>query len=223
MSRIPVTRPDSQQIKTGMSILQDPLHPKKPPGEPPPFKRPTLADLRSPDTPEPTPAPEYSRPKLGDLKEVQVDFTLNPTIAPDYVPHTVEEYRDLQAMQDTGERGGLGPSLDEAWEQKQRNRARIVEYAQKIAQENKSVIPKRVKPRSEARKGPSKRDKMKEYAGNIPKPKLQPRDRIPELGAKSRAESAPEVARYNMEAELHRHDHFVNRVESLLAIVREYL
>jgi hypothetical protein len=260
-SRIPLPRSDTQQKKTGICLLQDPIQTKKPPADPPQFKRPTLADLRTPTLPDSpstsasstpdyarpklgdlrdvhvdftpalpdrpsTPAsstPEYARPKLGDLKDVQVNFTMNQKVAPEYIPHTVEDYRELQAMQDAGERGGLGPSLDEEWERKQRNRARIMEFGQKIAQDNKTALPKRTNPRSAAKKEPTKRDKMREYAGNIPKPKLQTKDRVPELRGKVRSRSVPVAAQYDLEAELHRHGHFVNRVESLLAVVREYL
>jgi hypothetical protein len=225
-SKIPCPRANSQQKKTGISIVQDPIQAKKAPaGDPPQFKRPTIADLRAPPTEEvtPTPSSSYTRPKLDDLKEMHVNFTLDQKIAPEYKPYTVEEYRDLQAMQDAGERGGLGPSLDEEWQRKQQARARVMQFGQKIAQENKSVIPKRNKPRSEAKKEPTKRDKMKQYAGNIPKPKIQQTDRPNEANGRPKPKRAPVEARYDIEAELCRHEHFVKRVETLMGIVDEYL
>jgi hypothetical protein len=155
------------------------------------------------------------------MREVPVNFTLDQKTDPQYKPYTVEEYRELQLMQDAGERGGLGPSLDEEWVRKQQIRARVMQFGQKIAQENKSVIPKRSKPRSDAAKAPSKREKMKEYAHKIPKPKVQPKDRISD--ARPRSKSVPVAASYDLEAELHRHEHFVTRIATLQGIIREFL
>jgi hypothetical protein len=221
----------SEYVRPKMGDLKDvpdPDRPSTPASSTPSYARPKIGDLKDVPVSDPpsTPGastPGYARPKMGDLKDVQVNFTMDQKLAPEYTPHTVEEYRELQAMQDLSERGGLGPSLDEEWERKQRNRARILEFGQKIAQDNKIALPKRANPRSAAKKEPTKRDKMREYAGNIPKPKLQPKDRIPELHGKPRSKSVPVAAQYDLEAELHRHGHFVNRVETLLAVVREYL
>jgi hypothetical protein len=216
-----------------MSIIQDPIQAKGSRPDPPAFKRPTLADLRAPSpdepvtppdvpsTPAPPSAPTYARPSLSDLREVDLNFTLNQKTEPQYKPHTVEEYRELQMMQDAGDRGGLGPSLDEEWERKQQIRARVIQFGQKISQENKCVIPKRTKPRSEAQKTATKRDKMRDYAHNIPKPKLPLKGKIPDL--KPRSQSVPAEARYDIEAELQRHEHFVRRITALTSIISEFL
>jgi hypothetical protein len=220
MSKIPTPRPNSQQKKTAMSILSDPIQPKKPasgdpPKDPLPFKRPTLADLRGPSPPEP-PTPAYSRPTLDDLKEVQVPFTLDQKLDPQYKPYTVEDYRELQQMQERGDRGGLGPSLDEEWARKQQMRSRLMQFAQKANEENKAVIPKRSKPRQEPKKDATKREKMREYAGKIPKPKVQAK-------VAQKPKTVRVAAKYDIEVELHRHEHFVARVEDLKMLVAEYL
>jgi hypothetical protein len=223
-------RPSSQQKKTAISIIQDPIQPKRAtpaesPREPLPFKRPTLADLRcaAPDPPQEPARAAFCRPTLEDMKDVQVPFTLDQKIDPQYKPYTVEDYRDLQQMQDLGDRGGLGPSLDEEWERKQQMRARLMQFGQKAKEENKAVIPKRGRPRPEVKKGPSKRDKMREYAGKIPKPKAPPKEKERIAGEKPKATAAAVAAKYDLEAELHRHDHFVARVEDLRLLVAEYL
>jgi hypothetical protein len=225
MSKIGTPRPNSQQKKTAMAILSDPIPPKKappsdPPKDPAPFKRPTLADLRgsSPADPPPPP-PAYARPTLDDLKEVQVPFTLDQKLDPQYKPYTVEDYRELQQMQDHGDRGGLGPSLDEEWARKQEMRTRLMQFAQKAKEENKAVIPKHGRPRQEPKKGPTKREKMREYAGKIPRPKAQAKGVEPTVKAKT----ARVTAKYDLEAELHRHEHFVARVEDLKLLIAEYL
>jgi hypothetical protein len=153
------------------------------------------------------------------MKDVQVNFTLDQKLDPQYKPYTVEDYRDLQQMQDRGDRGGLGPSLDEEWERKQQMRARLMQFAQKANEENRAVIPKRGKPRQDPKKGPTKQEKMREYAGKIPKPKAQPK--APEI--KKPPKTAPVAAKYDLEAELHRHEHFVARVDDLRLLVAEYL
>jgi hypothetical protein len=223
MSKASTPRPNSQQKKTAISILQDPIQPRKPgpPTESVPFKRPTLADLRAP-SPE-SPKPAYVRPTLDDMKDVQVNFTLDQKTDPQYRPYTVEDYRELQQMQDHGERGGLGPSLDEEWQRKQQMRARLMEFGQKARQENKAAIPRRGRPREEPKKGPSKRDKMREYAGNIPRPKAAQKDNDRAAEPKKKLRAAPVAAKYDIEAELHRHEHFVARVEEMKVLVREYL
>jgi hypothetical protein len=222
-------RPTSQQKKTAISIIQDPIQPKAAapadsPREPLPFKRPTLADLRAPpDPPQDAARPAFVRPTIEDMQALQVDFTLDQKADPQYKPYTVEDYRDLQQMQDHGDRGGLGPSLDEEWERKQQMRARLMQFGQKAREENKAVIPKRAKPRPEAAKGPSKRDKMREYAGKIPKPKPPAKEKERTPDARPKATAAAVAAKYDLEAELHRHEHFVARVEDLRLLVAEYL
>jgi hypothetical protein len=153
------------------------------------------------------------------MKDVQVSFTLDQKVDPQYKPYTVEDYRELQQMQERCDRGGLGPSLDEEWVRKQQVRSRVMQFAQKAKEENKAVIPKRAKPREEPKKGPTKRDKMKEYAGRIPRPKVQQKG----TETKTKPRSAPVAAKYDIEAELHRHDHFIARVEDLRLLVAAYL
>jgi hypothetical protein len=228
-SRIPIPRQNSQQKKPVKPVSQDPIQPEMPPAvDRPQYKRPTIADLRIAREEERvgtpvTPSPVYARPKLENLKEMHVNFTLEQKIEPDYRPHTVEEYRELQAMQDLGERGSLGPSLDDEWQRKQQARARVMQFGQKIAQENKSVIPKRNKPRSDVKKQLTKRDKMRQYAGNIPKPKISEKESDREPPRKRIPKPAPTEARYDMEAELCRHEHFVKRVETLMGLTSDYV
>lgn len=189
----------------------------------PVFKRPTISEMRV-ATPEEEPNPQFVKPKLGDLKDVQLDFTMSEK-KPEYKPYTVEEYREIQQMDNNlNDRGGLGPSLDDEWERKQQMRTRLMQFAQKTKQENKALVTKRAKPRqAEPKKGPTKRDKMKEYANNIPKPKTQSstsRERIKEAKIKP---AQPVVASYDIDAELQRHEHFVQRVETLKNSLAKFL
>jgi hypothetical protein len=221
MSNASTPRPSSQQKKTALSILQDPIQPKKPdpPKESAAFKRPTVADLRAP-SPD-APAAAFARPTLDDMKDFQVPFTLDQRADPQYRPYTVDDYRELQQMQEHGERGGLGPSLDEEWERKQQMRARLMQFGQKARQDNKAAIPRRGRPREEPKRAPTKRDKMRQYAGNIPRPRAAQKEKAPE--AKKLLTPAPVAAKYDIEAELHRHEHFVARVDDMKVLVGEYL
>lgn len=184
----------------------------------PQFQRPSISDLRGDSDDK---ADDFRRPRLNDLKDMQVNFTMEKK--PDYKPYTVEEYREIQQMdQNLNDRGGLGPSLDEEWERKQQMRTRLMQFAKKTTEENRALVPKRTKPRQEPQKGPSKRDKMKEYASNIPKPKVQPKDKEPKV-VKEVKTVKPVAAAYDLQAELQRHEHFVARVETLKNSLKKFL
>ncbi|OHT12730.1 hypothetical protein TRFO_17355 [Tritrichomonas foetus] len=259
MSKPTTPRPNSQQKKTGMAIISDPISFKKPtvndvrndgnfkkpsindlrgntPNEqdqykPPSisamrgatptdnFKKPSLSDMRSAN---PQSEGGYKRPTMADMQDIHVEFKVDPLKEdPHYKPYTVEEYRELQQMDDLGNnRGGLGPSFDDEWERKKEMRTRLMQFAQKAKEENKAVIPKRTKPRQEPKKGPSKHDKMKQYATKIPKPKVQPKNDKPLPKAHIRK---PVEAKYDLNAELQRHAHFVQRVDVLRATISKYL
>ena len=218
----------SQAKRTGMAIISDPLQFKKPtmadmraaeaPVAAPQFTRPKISDLRGESDDR---ADDFKRPKLNDLKDMQVNFTMEKK--PEYKPYTVEEYREIQQMdQNLNDRGGLGPSLDEEWERKQQMRTRLMQFAKKTNEENRALVPKRTKPRQEPQKGPSKRDKMKEYASNIPKPKAQTKDKETKV-VKEAKTVKPVAASYDLQAELQRHEHFVARVEMLKNSLRKFL
>lgn len=196
--------------------------PEPAPSAAPVFKRPTISEMRV-ATPEDGSNAQFVKPKLGDLKDVQLDFTISEK-KPEYKPYTMEEYREIQQMDNNlNDRGGLGPSLDDEWEKKQQMRTRLMQFAQKTKQENKALVTKRTKPRQqEPKKGPTKRDKMKEYANNIPKPKTQgtAREKIKEAKIKP---PQPVVASYDLDAELQRHEHFVQRVETLKNSLAKFL
>lgn len=184
------------------------------------YKRPSIADLHNEPLPV-APSNEYKKPSINTLKNEMphVEFSLDIKEEPNYKPYTVEEYREMREMENLDNRGGLGPSLDDEWERKREMRTKIMQFAQKTAQENKSVIPKRVKPRQPPKKGPSKRDKMKEYAKNLPKPKASPKTE----NKAPRPKPKPVKATYDIEAELARHAHFVSRVQSLRNSLSSYL
>ena len=216
-------RSASQAKKTGMAIISDPIQFKKPTiadmkgADAQPFKRPTIAEMRG----EPEQPPEgFARPRVSDLQDMQVNFTMEKK--PEYKPYTVEEYREIQQMdQNLNDRGGLGPSLDEEWERKQQMRTRLMQFAKKTTEENRALVPKRTKPRQEPKKGPSKRDKMKEYASNIPKPKAQTKEK--DKIVKEAKTVKPVVASYDIDAELQRHEHFVARVDALKRSLAKFL
>ena len=98
-----------------------------------------------------------------------------------------------------------------------------MQFAQKTKEENKTAIPKRSKPRQNKPKGPSKHDKMKEYAVNIPKPKAQTPSKGNEKIEPKKPKQKPAAAKYDINAELQRHAHFVQRVGMLRASVSKYL
>ena len=215
-------RSASQAKKTGIAIISDPVQFKRPTmaemrsADPQPFKRPTIAEMRA----EPEQADDFKRPRLSDLQDMNVNFTMEKK--PEYKPYTVEEYREIQQMdQNLNDRGGLGPSLDEEWERKQQMRTRLMQFAKKTTEENRALVPKRTKPREQPKKGPSKRDKMKEYASNTPKPKSAPKDK--ESVVKEAKPVKPVVAAYDVQAELQRHEHFVARVDALKRSLTKYL
>ena len=218
----------SQAKRAGLTVISDPLQFKKPtlaemraaeaPVAAPQFTRPKISDIRGESDDR---ADDFKRPKLNDLKDMQVNFTMEKK--PEYKPYTVEEYREIQQMdQNLNDRGGLGPSLDEEWERKQQMRTRLMQFAKKTNEENRALVPKRTKPRQEPQKGPSKRDKMKEYASNIPKPKAQAKDKETKV-VKEAKTVKPVAASYDLTAELQRHEHFVARVEMLKNSLRKFL
>lgn len=239
MSKATNSRPNSQQKKTGMAIISDPIHYKKPTindmrndnNNASAFKKPSISELRGAPNAAPmqkqsnNEAAAFKRPTIADMQNIQVEFKVDPTKEdPHYKPYTVEEYRELQQMDEISgsNRGGLGPSFDDEWEKKREMRTRLMQFAQKTKEENKTAIPKRSKPRQEKPKGPSKRDKMKEYAVNIPKPKSQPSKGNEKIEPK-KPKQKPAAAKYDINAELQRHAHFVQRVNMLRGSVAKYL
>lgn len=277
----PASRPNSQQKKTGITIISDPIQFKKPTindmrsdnngANNVAFKKPTISDLRSNASEDASsfkppsvsamrnsPAPSqdlyqkpsisdlrnasnanssqqqnnhdqgsgFKRPTMSDMQNIQVELKIDPTKEdPHYKPYTVEEYRELQQMDEISgsNRGGLGPSFDDEWEKKREMRTRLMQFAQKTKEENKNVIPKRSKPRQNKPKGPSKHDKMKEYATKIPKPKAQTPTKGNDKIEPKKPKQKPAAAKYDINAELQRHAHFVQRVGMLRASVAKYL
>ncbi|KAH0786506.1 hypothetical protein GPJ56_009577 [Histomonas meleagridis] len=224
-------RPSSRQKKTGITILANQN----------PIKKPTISDLRNekqiPRSPrtfqndKPTSArqqtptfgssEQFKKPTISDLNNIKFDFNVNKKEEPGYKPYTIEEYREIQQMEDFSSRGGLGPSLDEEWERKKEMRTRLMQFGQRIKQDNKANVVKRAKPRKPPPKQQSKTDKMKEYANSIPKPKIHSR-----AGAsrpKSKPKADPVVATYDIDAELQRHHHFSERINSFRKSLAKYL
>lgn len=137
-----------------------------------------------------------------------------------YTPYTVEDYKSIQQMDDANkERGSLGPSLDEEWERKRDMRAKIMQFAKKTADENKSNLPKK-KIQKEVKKEPTKREIMKEYAKNLPKPTKNEKPKPIKTHSKHKE---PEKAKYDIDAELIRHYHFQERVNDLVSQLSQYL
>lgn len=193
---------------------------------PPPsdnFQKPSISEFRN-QTPQNSEPSGFKKPKLSDMQNQHVEFKVDPAKEdPQYKPYTIEEYRELKEMDDVnGNRGGLGPSFDDEWERKKEMRTKLMQFAQKTKEENKTVIPKRSKPRQLKPKGPSKHDKMKEYATKIPKPKVQPKGSDEKIEQK-KTKPKPQAAKYDINAELQRHAHFVQRVEMLRNSVAKYL
>ena len=248
MSNSNASRPNSQQKKTGIAIISDPIKFKKPTineirndeqmktnfaNEPeqtfkppsinamrnlsPPenFIKPSLSDMRNANIHSNVEA-AFIKPTKSDMQNVHVEFKVKEE--PHYKPYTVEEYRELQQMDEYNNRGGLGPSFDDEWERKREMRTRVMQFAQKAKEENKVILPKRNKPRQEPKKGPSKHDKMKEYATKIPKPKAQPKNDV-----KPKKIVKPVEAKYDINAELERHYHFVQRVDLLRKSLSQYI
>ena len=228
---IPVSpRPSSRQKKTGIAILSNQNQVKKP----------TISDLRneksfphSPrtfqiDTPtnhkpqvQANGSEQFKKPTISDLNNIQIDFNMDKKEEPAYRPYTIEEYREIQQMEDFSSRGGLGPSLDEEWERKKEMRTRLMQFGQRIKQDNKANVVKRAKPRKPPPKQPSKNDKMKEYASSIPKPKTHTRSNLSK--PKPRLKPDPVVASYDIDAELQRHRHFSERINSFRKSLARYL
>lgn len=231
------SRPNSQQKKTGIAIISDPIQFKKPTindmrndNNNAAFKKPSISDLRSASNASQQSSHDsvstFKRPTIADMQNIQVDMKIDPTKEdPHYKPYTVEEYRELQQMDEISgsNRGGLGPSFDDEWERKREMRTKLMQFAQKTKEENKTAIPKRSKPRQQQPKGPSKRDKMKEYAVNIPKPKAQVPAKGNEKIEPKKPKPKPAAAKYDINAELQRHAHFVQRVNMLRGSVAKYL
>lgn len=143
---------------------------------------------------------------------------------PSYKPYTVDDYKNMQQADEAlNNLGSLGPSHDEEWERKKEMRAKIMQFGKKTVAENKSALPrKRVV--KEVEKKESKLDKMKKYAESVPKPKPQKAsDEGKVTPRKEHKKKAPVKAKYDIDAELKRHQHFKDRVESLYSQVSQFL
>ena len=212
-------RPNSQQKKTGISIITDPLQHKKPAiADDQIFKPPPISAMRAANAPD-----NFLKPSLADLRsssDPRSTFSEIRVNSPNYKPYTVEEYRELQHMDELSSRGGLGPSFDDEWERKKEMRTRLMQFGQKAMQDNRAM-PKRTKPRQQPKKGQSKHQKMMEYATKIPKPK--PNTKIDNDRPMLMQKPKPVVAKYDINAELQRHLHFVQRVDLLRKSLSKYL
>ena len=193
------------------------------------FVPPKLSDIRSEEKESKT----FLPPKLSDLHKDEKNQaknegnTVNKMIENkskkeeiNYIPYTVDDFKQIQQLDDAStNRGGLGPSYDQEWEKKKEARAKIMQFAKKTVQDNKSVIPKKRSKAEPDLKQPTKLDKMKEYANNIPRPKIIKQD----AEIKGTIRSTPVKASYDIDTELQRHAHFQARVQYLRERLECYL
>lgn len=112
------------------------------------------------------PPAEEPQPKKAPAR--QVDFT----------PATVDEYKaKYGAKGEVQEMGVLGPDLDdEALLMKKAMKEKVNQFSKELGRVNRTRVekaPARPKPKPKAE--PTTRDKMLEFAKNVPKPKPEPR------------------------------------------------
>lgn len=185
------------------------------------------AEIEFPDVPD-NDYPDDEEGDPGNLEESQhVQFILEQTkeevtkpSEPSYTPYTVDDYKNMQKADEAlNDLHSLGPSHDEEWERKKENRAKIMQFAKRAANENKATMPK--KKVKEVVKKESKLDKMKKYAASVPKPKPANENHNQEQSKPKKKEQP--AAKYDIEAELARHQHFQNRVNTLLSQMSNYL
>mmetsp|Transcript_4600 Transcript_4600/g.17358 ORF Transcript_4600/g.17358 Transcript_4600/m.17358 type:complete len:518 (-) Transcript_4600:1654-3207(-) len=103
----------------------------------------------------------------------------------EFKPYTIDDYKSMKMKTKGLEKlGGLGPDLDnDVLKKRRQKQERMKNYAKLIMKENAEFLSNvpRASPtnhsKTQAKKGADKRERMKEFASQIPKPKLKKKTR----------------------------------------------
>lgn len=89
-----------------------------------------------------------------------------------YTPFSVKDYKELSKTHNYTV-GGLGANMNDEWENKKKKAEKVREYSDVIKDMNCEKINNQMPKKMEPVKVCSNRDKMMEFAKNVPKPKAK--------------------------------------------------
>lgn len=117
----------------------------------------------------------------------------------DFTPATVDEYKEkFGAKGELQQLGCLGADLDdEGLLMKKAMQEKVKQFSKELGRINHKKAPAKPKPKPKAE--PTARDKMLEFAQNVPKPKIQAR---PALMVEKEAPSAADARQRAKDAQL---------------------
>ncbi|CAJ1397043.1 unnamed protein product [Effrenium voratum] len=135
----------------------------------------------SPNTRKPPRAPLPSGPER-EQRRADEEASKKPRAPVEYTPATVEDYKQRFGKKaEYSELGRLGPDLDdEGLLMKRAIQEKVKQFSKELHRVNKTRAEKvpptqKAEPKIELQKGKTARDKAKEFAKNVPKPKPAPK------------------------------------------------